>query len=155
MTHELKYERGFDASPDQLFEAFTTHRGQRAMFQQDDPSWLFESDLDLRVGGRWEVASGLSRDELYRFTHIFREIDRPRRLTFSVSEHGPGGPSFDSEVEVTFDQRDGRTYLTYVQRFSDEALRDAHRRGIAPAFDRLERVIETQYAPGLDGGDHD
>jgi uncharacterized protein YndB with AHSA1/START domain len=96
MTHELKYERGFDASPDQVFEAFTTHRGQRAMFQQDARSWLFESDLDLRVGGRWEVASGLSRDELYRFTHIFREIDRPRRLTFSVNEHGPGGPSFDS-----------------------------------------------------------
>jgi uncharacterized protein YndB with AHSA1/START domain len=106
MTHELKYERGFDASLEQVFEAFTTHRGQRAMFQQNDPSWLFESDLDLRVGGKWEVASGLSRDELYRFTHVFREIDRPHRLTFSVSEQGPGGPSFDSEVEVTFDQRD-------------------------------------------------
>jgi uncharacterized protein YndB with AHSA1/START domain len=89
------------------------------------------------------------------FTHIFREIERPRRLTFSVSEHGPGGPSFDSEVEVTFDQRDGGTYLTYVQRFSDEAVRDAHRRGIAPAFDRLARVIEMQYAPGLERGDHD
>jgi uncharacterized protein YndB with AHSA1/START domain len=48
---------------------------------------------------------------------LFSEIDRPHRLTFSVSEHGPGGPSFDSEVEVTFDQRDGRTYLTYVQLF--------------------------------------
>jgi uncharacterized protein YndB with AHSA1/START domain len=63
MTHKLKYERGLDASPDQVLEAFTTHRGQRAMFQQDDPSWPFESDLDVRVGRRWEVASGFSRDE--------------------------------------------------------------------------------------------
>ena len=47
MIDELRFERVIDAPPDVVFEAFTTDGGQRALYGQDDPGWIVESDCDL------------------------------------------------------------------------------------------------------------
>jgi uncharacterized protein YndB with AHSA1/START domain len=86
MTYELRYERDFDASDADVFDAFTSVEGQRAMFWSDDPDWIFHSDIDFRVGGVWRVESGLPQEELYRFTHTFQAIERPRLIRLTVTE---------------------------------------------------------------------
>ena len=89
---------------------------------------------------------GPSREKLYRQTHVFRVIDRPRRITSTTTETAPDGSSFDSDVEITFqEQEDGKTRMTIVQRgFPSAEIRDLHEVGLPDAFDRINSVLRAR-----------
>jgi uncharacterized protein YndB with AHSA1/START domain len=90
----------------------------------------------------WTVVFGRSRSELYRHRHVFQVIDRPRRLVLSSTETRLDGSSFEMEIEFTFEEQNGKTLMTMVQRgFPTVELRDEHKVGLPNAFDRLERLV--------------
>jgi len=147
VSHDLRFERVFDAAPEEVFDAFTDPEGLEEMYGLDDPGWIVESEGDLGVGGTWSVAFGPSRDELYRFTHRFEVVDRPRRVAFASNETGPDGSGFDTHVEVTFEEESGKTRMTIVQRgFPSAEVRDSHKVGLPHAFDRVERFIHARVS---------
>jgi uncharacterized protein YndB with AHSA1/START domain len=142
VSDEVRVARVIDAAPEEVFDAFTEPGGQEAFYGQDDPGWVVESQCDLRVGGVWAVAFGPSRSELYRHRHVFEVIERPRRLVLSSTETRLDGSSFDSELEFMFEEQDGRTLMTMVQKgFPSAELRDEHRAGVPNALARLERAV--------------
>lgn len=145
MTEPLRIERVIDAPPDVVFETFLTDDGQAAFYGQDDPDWVLESDCDLRVGGVWTITFGPARNHLYRHRHIFKVIERPRRLVLATTESRPDGLSFDFTIEFAFEPRDGRTLMTVTQSgLPTEELREEHGRGLPNAFARLERAIQAR-----------
>jgi len=142
MSHDLRFARVIDAAPEAVFDAFTQPGGQEAFYGTDEPGWIVESECDLRVGGIWTVAFGPSRRELYRHRHVFRVIDRPRRLVVDMTETRLDGSTFEIEVEFTFEERVGKTLMTMTQRgFPSAALRDEHGVGLPNAFARLARAL--------------
>jgi uncharacterized protein YndB with AHSA1/START domain len=145
MSDDVRFARMIDAGPEVVFDALTEQGGQEAFYSE--PGWTVESDCDLRVGGLWTVTFWPSRDELYRHDHVFRVIDRPSRLLVDTTESRPDGSSFEFEVEFLFEERDGRTLMTMIQRGVPTELRDEHRDGVPGAFRRLERVIEKGVSP--------
>jgi uncharacterized protein YndB with AHSA1/START domain len=69
-------------------------------------------------------------------------IDRPRRLVLSSTETRLDGSSFETEIEFTFEEQNGKTLMTMVQRgFPTVELRDEHKVGLPNPFDRLERLV--------------
>jgi uncharacterized protein YndB with AHSA1/START domain len=145
VSHVLRFERVFDATPEEVFDAFTDTEGLEEMYGLDDPGWIVESEGDVRVGGAWGVAYGPSRSELYRQTHEFRIVDRPRRLVFVSTETAPDGSSFDVDVEITFEEKSGKTRMVMVQKgFPSSEMRDLHEVGLPHAFERVERFIRTE-----------
>ena len=144
MTDELRIDRVIDASPDVVFEAFTTHGGQVAFYGTDEPGWTVKSECDLRVGGLWTVTFGPSPDHLYHHRSVFEVIERPRRIVLATTEIRPDRPSFDFSVEFTFEAQDGQTLMTVTQSgFPTPELREEHGRGVPNAFDQLERAIRA------------
>jgi uncharacterized protein YndB with AHSA1/START domain len=144
VTDEVRVERVIDAPPDVVFEALTTDGGQEALYGQDDPDWIVESDCDLRVGGVWTVTFGPARSHLYRHRHVFEVIDRPRRLVLATTEFRADGSSFDFAIEFSFEEYDGKTLMTTTQSgFPTAELRDEHGRGMPNALGRLERAIHA------------
>jgi uncharacterized protein YndB with AHSA1/START domain len=143
MSDDVRFAREIDATPEKVFDTFTRPNGQEAFYGQDDPGWIVESECDLRVGGLWAVTFGPSRDELYRHEHCFRDVDRPRRLLVDTTETRLDGSILEFETEWNFEERDGRTLMTMVQRGLPTAeLREEHSLGVPNAFTRLERAIE-------------
>jgi uncharacterized protein YndB with AHSA1/START domain len=143
MSHDVRFARVIDARPEAVFAAFTEQDGQEAFYGTDDPGWIVESECDLRVGGVWAVTFGPSRDELHRHDHVFRVIDRPSRLVVDTTESRADGSSLEFETEFTFEEEDGKTVMTMVQRgFPSAELRDEHRAGLPNAFARLEQAVE-------------
>jgi hypothetical protein len=57
MTLDAEFARLIDATPEEVFDAFTDPEGQEAFYGQDDPGWIVRSQCDLRVGGVWTVAA--------------------------------------------------------------------------------------------------
>jgi uncharacterized protein YndB with AHSA1/START domain len=144
MRLDVEFARVIDATPEQVFDAFTDPEGQQAFYGQDDPDWIVESQCDLRVGGVRTVAFGPSRRELYRHRHVFEGIERPRRLVLASTETRLDGSSFQTKLEVTFEAREGKTLMTMIQKgFPTIELRDEHQRGVPNAFARLERLVQA------------
>jgi uncharacterized protein YndB with AHSA1/START domain len=149
MTLDAEFARLIDATPEEVFDAFTDPEGQEAFYGQDDPGWIVRSQCDLRVGGVWTVAFGPSPRELYRHRHVFEVIERPRRLLLASTETRLDGSSFHTQLELTFEARDGKTLMTMSQRgFPTAELRDEHERGVPDALARLDRLIQQT---GTDG----
>jgi uncharacterized protein YndB with AHSA1/START domain len=144
MSEDVRFAREIDATTEKVFDAFTQPGGQVAFYGTDDPGWIVESECDLRVGGVWTVTFGRSRDELHRHDHVFRVIDRPSRLVVDTTETRADGSSLEFETEFTFEERDGKTLMTMIQRGLPTAeLREEHRAGLPNAFARLQRAIEN------------
>jgi uncharacterized protein YndB with AHSA1/START domain len=142
VSHDLRFERVIDAAPEEVFDAFTRPDGQVTFYGTDDPGWIIESECDFRVGGVWTVAFGPSAGELYRHRYVFRVIERPRRLVLDMTETRLDGSSFEVEVEFTFEERDGKTLMTMMQRgFPTAELRDEHLIGLPNAFQRLGSIM--------------
>jgi uncharacterized protein YndB with AHSA1/START domain len=140
MSEDVTVTRVIRAPRETVFDAFTAPGGQEAFY--GEPGWSVESECDLRVGGVWTVTFWPSRDELYCHDHIFRVIDRPRRLVVDTTESRPDGSVVEFEIEFTFEARDGSTLMTMIQRgLPTLELRDEHRAGVPPALARLEHAI--------------
>ncbi len=142
MSRELRYERLIQESPARVFDLFTSASGQREFYGTDAPGWIVDSRCELRVGGAWEVSFGPSPDQLYRHRHVFEAIERPRRLLLATTETRLDGSVLAFSTEFTFAPREGATLMSMVQSgFPSDELREEHGRGVANAFDRLERVL--------------
>jgi uncharacterized protein YndB with AHSA1/START domain len=143
VSDDVQFTRAIEAAPEKVFDAFTSPGGQVAFYGTDDPSWIVESECDLRVGGLWRVTFGPSRDELHRHDHVFRVIDRPGRVVVDTTESRADGSSLKFETEFIFELRDGKTQMTMVQRgLPTTELRDEHLVGLPNAFARLEQTVE-------------
>ena len=125
MSHELRVERLFDATPEEVFDAYVDPEAQRGWFTILDPGMIVELQVDFRVGGEWVAAWGFSPVEMFRETQIFLEIDRPNRLVTRSTGSSPDGASLDTYITITFEAQDGKTLMTVHQSgFPDESTRD-------------------------------
>jgi uncharacterized protein YndB with AHSA1/START domain len=143
MSDDVRFAREIDAAPEKVFDTFTHSDGQEAFYREDEPGWIVESQCDLRVGGAWTVTFGPSRSELYRHEHLFRVIDRPSRLVVDTTETRGEGSTLAFETEFIFEESDGKTLMTMIQRgLPTPELRKEHRVGVPDAFARLEQAIK-------------
>jgi len=149
MSEQLKVERVFNASADEVWDAYTDVEAQRIWFKlgPDGPDdSIVEIESDFRVGGVWNAAWGDTRDQLYRERGVFQVIEPKRRIVMASTASTPDGQSVDTTVEVTFEEQDGKTRMTVVQREIPSAeLRDFLTSVAWPgAFDRIERYLQSR-----------
>jgi uncharacterized protein YndB with AHSA1/START domain len=146
-THTLTMSRFLPATPDEVFDAYTDAEKQKIWFSilEEEPG-VVEIEVDLRVGGQQTAVWGPNRDELFRETQIFRVIDRPNRLVTTSTGSSPDGQTMTTEVDVTFEARDGGTLMSVVQTgFPTAELRDFFSQyAWVGAFDRIEAYLTRQ-----------
>jgi uncharacterized protein YndB with AHSA1/START domain len=151
MSYELRIERLFDAPPELVFDTLVDPDAQPELFAGGVEGWeLWESEIDLRVGGTWLIVYGpVDRaGEPDRITYVFTEIDRPRRLSYDVSMYvSEWKRTIDFTETLTFEEQDGKTLLTIVQTgFESEEDRDAFMDGTPGFLDSLQRVVAARVA---------
>jgi len=77
--------------------------------------------------------------------NVFQVVDRPRRLVYASTMTLPDGSSVDTRMQVTFEEEDGRTRLTILQRgFPTPQLRDDFAGGWPSILDGLGRVVSAR-----------
>jgi uncharacterized protein YndB with AHSA1/START domain len=150
MSQDLRLERAYDAAPDVVFDAFTDPEAQKELYA-DAPDWIVSSAVDLRAGGRWTIEFGPPGGPAALETSVFEVVDRPRRLIYTATMRMPDGTSFDTGVDVRFEEEaPGRTRLTILQTgFPTRELRDEIAGGWPSILDGLGRVVAAR--PGTSG----
>ena len=145
-TLSMTISRLIPASPDEVFDAYTDPEKQKVWFGllSDDPG-IVEIETDLRVGGIQTAVWDPSRDELFRETQTFLEIDRPHRLVTSSTGSDPSGLEMTTRVEIDFlPEGDGSTRMVVKQSgFPTPELRDFFASmAWSGALDRITAYLE-------------
>ncbi len=144
MSNDLRLERLIDATPEEVFDAFTDPEAMKQWYALED-GWVVEAELsELAIGGTMSVAFGPA-GAVYREDQVYREIDSPRRLAYEETFSNPSGESFKTFLVATFEERDGKTLLTIVQTgFPTAEIRDMHQNGWPGFLDRLDRFVTSR-----------
>ena len=141
MSHELTVRRVIKATPERVFEAWTTPALLRAWYGVDD-SWTTPvAEVDLRVGGRYRITlvkpGGDSFDEAGEYV----QIDPPHRLVYTCDSTG-----WDGRQTVTVEflpHADGTEVVVVESGYPTAELRDEHAGGWALFVDRLAGFVEA------------
>jgi uncharacterized protein YndB with AHSA1/START domain len=142
MTPELRVERTFDATAEEIFDAWTSPEVLRRWWAPG-PDWTAPLiEVDLRVGGRYRLATRNPQNgEVHTVGGEYKEIRRPDCLSYSWAwedERFRG----DSTVTVEFREQDGRTtvVLTHTGLQNDKSY-GIHAHGWTEVLTSLERRV--------------
>jgi uncharacterized protein YndB with AHSA1/START domain len=150
MSFELRIERHFDAPPEVVFEVFADRSAQGVLHGAERSDWNVEViQTDVRVGGTSIVRMGPDGREPDTETRVYSVVDRPHRLVLRYAMNiAEWGRIIDTELTVTFEDRDGGTLLTMVETgFEREEDRDAFMTGWPEFLDTLG-TLASSYGPG-------
>jgi uncharacterized protein YndB with AHSA1/START domain len=139
-SHTLRVERSFRASPERLFQAWTT---AEALSRWSSPeATLADVQVDLRVGGHYEMTMAGPDAVIHRVVGVYREVDAPRRLVYTWRwDTIPDFP--ETVVTVEFHARpDGGTKLLLVHEgLPDSPAGRRHEHGWAASLEKLHAIV--------------
>ena len=103
-------------------------------------------EIDLRPGGAWRFVQQAPDGATFAFRGEYHEIAPPERLVYTFEYEGmPGHVLVET---LTFEEQDGRTKLTALDRFASAGARDAMlqsgmEQGAVESLDRLATHLQT------------
>ena len=111
-SHELEVARVVAANPETAFDRFVE------IYDGDGrPDWILNSELDLRIGGKWTVELQPPGMESFIEVRTITELDRPKRLAYSMTVQGAGlEEPVSTEVGLSFESRSEQTLVKLNQR---------------------------------------
>lgn len=141
MSFDVRIERLLDTTPEIAFDRWVDPACMSRWYAPQD-GWEAEAASDVREGGEWRAAFGPAGGERWSEHGVYLEVDRPNRLVYTSVFTFPDGRSFETQVTVTFEARDGKTLLTLLDAgFPSEEMRDAHQNGWPGFLDAYEKVL--------------
>jgi uncharacterized protein YndB with AHSA1/START domain len=128
----LRLERTYDATAEEVFDAWTNPEVLRRWWMVDETRSAPEADVDLRVGGSYRLSMespGTGARSTVR--GVYREVARPERLVYTWAwEEQDGSTGHESTVTVSFVQEGERTTVVVDHTgLPDEASRERHGEG--------------------------
>ena len=154
---KLTIERSFQASPEEVWELWTTKEGIESWWGPEGFS-VTVRDLDLRPGGdllytmsavraeeiEYMVKAGMPLTNDHRIKFV--EVDPPRRLVYKeVVDFVPETPKYEVETALELHQVDAGTRLHLsFERMHDERWTELARMGRESELDRLAKVLAAR-----------
>ncbi len=140
--HELKLTRIIPASPEEVFEAWTTAESMKQWFCPEG-STVLSIELDVRVGGSFRIDVQHADAGKMVINGVYREVAPPERLAFTwISTHTRFRESL---VTLNFLARGEATELILFQtQLPDEETVQWHVAGWTELLDLLVAVWSTK-----------
>lgn len=85
----LRFGRTLQASADEVFDAWTDPASLK-QWLRPGPVIAVEAELDVRIGGKLRIVIRTETDEFVHWGE-YRDVERPRRLTFTWVSRGTKG----------------------------------------------------------------
>ncbi|HUG15075.1 MAG TPA: SRPBCC family protein [Thermomicrobiales bacterium] len=144
---ELLMKREFNAPRELVFEAWTNPEHVSQWFGPRTFT-LPVCEIDLRPGGRYHYVMRGPDGADYPMGGDFIEIDPPGRLVYTDRFEIEGMPERESVITLTFEERDGKTFMTMHTLYQSAEDRDAVLamgmvEGMTETLDRLVELLET------------
>ena len=142
---EFVVTRVFDAPARLVFEAWSNpDLFKRWWVPEGAGLTLLSCEMDARTGGKYRlVFAHPAAPDGMAFFGTYQEVIPGKRMVWSNEESGDQG----GVTTVVFEERDGRTFVTYSERYQTaEALDDAlagSAEGLPEQFRQLDAMLAT------------
>jgi uncharacterized protein YndB with AHSA1/START domain/DNA-binding transcriptional ArsR family regulator len=138
--HAVRIERTFDASAEDVFDAWTSPEVMRRWLHCA-PDWETpEAAVDLRVGGRVRVTMRKPDGSEVQAWGEYTLIERPHRVVMTWTFDDD--PSNEQLIELSFLESGGSTKVQLVNSgISTDKRRDGQDEGWHGCLDQLERLL--------------
>lgn len=150
---EIVITRTFNGPPRIVFEAWTRPDLVRRWWApRSRGASMAACEADVRVGGSYRYVVKLERGGQFAFTGRYIEVAPPSRLVYTeVFEPTAGGAKPDDPavvVTVTFEEQDGRTFMTSRSLCPSKDVRDAiiasgMEHGMRETMDALDALVAS------------
>ena len=136
----VRIERTFDASAEDVFDAWTSPEVMRRWFHPA-PDWgTPEAEVDLRVGGKVRVVMRHPDGSENEARGEYTLIERPHRLVMTWTFDDD--PSNEQRIELSFSESEGSTTVLLLNSgISTDERRDGQDWGWRGCLDQLELVL--------------
>ena len=136
----VRIERTFDASPEDVFDAWTSPEVMRRWLHCGADWGTPEAEVDLRVGGKVRVVMRRPDRIEVEARGEYTLIDRPRRLVMTWTFDDD--PSNEQLIELSFTEAEGATTVLLVNsRISTDQRRGAQDWGWHGCLEQLDRLL--------------
>jgi uncharacterized protein YndB with AHSA1/START domain len=141
---EVELTRVFDAPRALVFEAHSKPEHMRRWWGPRTHT-MVSCEMDFRPGGTWRCVLRKAGGQEYAFWGKYLEIVAPERLVQTFEFEGAPGASIET---MTFEERDGKTILTVIEKLDsiearDGMLQSGMATGAAETYDRLAEHLVT------------
>ena len=139
----LQLERHYPVAPEKVWRAWTDPQALSIWFGPGDTQSVLRAELDVRVGGRFDIAFRTQDGVVHAVGGVYRVVEPPRRLVFSWAWHST--PERESQVSLSLHAEGGGTRMAFLHaQFVDPQARDDHEGGWVPTFDKLAQFLATE-----------
>ena len=131
-----------------VFDTFVDPDTQEELHGSDQEGWtVHRSETDISVGGTSTIVMGPDGKEPDTETRVYSVVDRPHRLVFRYGmKVADLGRTIDTEITITFEDRDGGTWFTMVETgFEREEDRDGFMEGWPEYLETLGRILKARH----------
>lgn len=137
----LQIRRVFDATPEELFDAWFTREQWQAWIGPEGCQCEVP-EMEAKVGGRYRIQMHLSDGRELPVEGEFKTVDRPRTLVFTWGWALSEGTTL---VRLAFRAVDGGTELTLIHEgLPTQEARDGHGKGWNSVFNKLARFVKGE-----------
>jgi uncharacterized protein YndB with AHSA1/START domain len=140
VTHVLRIERSFEASAEEVFDAWTSPEVMRRWFHCGADWDTPVAEVDLRVGGAVRIVMRRPDGRQAGAHGEYTVIDRPHRLVMSWTFDE--APANQQLIELIFSEADGTTTVILTNRnIATDHRRASQDEGWRACLDQLERLL--------------
>ena len=143
---EFVVTRTFDAPVHLVFEAWSNPDLFRRWWVPEGAGLtLLSCEMDVRTGGKYRLvfAHPAARDGM-TFFGTYQEVIPGKRMVWSNEESGDQG----GVTTVVFEERDGRTLVTYSERYPTAEALDEALAGSAEGLPEQFKQLDAMLAAG-------
>jgi uncharacterized protein YndB with AHSA1/START domain len=139
----LRLERTYEASPEEVFDAWTNPEVLRRWWKVDPEGSTPVAEVDLRVGGRYRLSMEDPTGTRHTVGGEYQEVSRPKRLVYSWCwEQDNGQPGHVSTVTVEFHANGEQTNLVLEHTgLASSESRDQHAHGWNACLETLQSRV--------------
>jgi uncharacterized protein YndB with AHSA1/START domain len=145
---EIVITRTFNGPAKIVFDAWTKPELVRRWWAPKSRGVSIAScDAEIRVGGTYRYVLRLDSGDEFAFSGKYTEVTPSSRLVYTqVFE--PQAEAGEAIVTVTFEERDGKTYLVSHEQYPSAEWREAAlgsgmEHGMREAMDQLEELVAS------------
>ena len=143
---KIVMERTFRAPPERVFKTITD--------RESIPNWWgpkrFETiidKLDVRKGGTWRYINRDAEGKEYAFHGVFKEVDSPRRLSYTFNYEGISG-NHETVETAKFEKVGVKTKMTATVQYKsledlDGTVNTDMEEGAIETWERLAELVEA------------
>ncbi len=138
-TNAVQITWQFAAPPANVWAAWTTPEGVQQWFGSDPNGRVLKAELDVRVGGRFEVTFADSDGTQHTASGIYQHVEPNKELEFSWGWKSE--PGVETRIKIRFEADGDETKMEFEHGGLVHASSHDYQSGWRSTFQKIDKIL--------------